>query len=239
MTIGITSGTSNFNLPYSDIFLEAFERCQIEPAALDRRHIISAKRSINLELLTWSNRGVNLWAVDLQTISLANGVATYIVDPATVTVLDVYFSTPNASGPGIDNDRFMMPIGRTQYDMIPSKLQPGTPTVYWYQKLEDGLQQMSIWQPPLVGAPTNVVKFHRLRRVQDAAPTMGQVADVPSLFLDALCAGLAARVAQKFAPALYVGLKEAAKEAWNEASTANREDVPISIRPVLHGYFPR
>lgn len=237
MTLGTTSNTFLFAPPISDVFLEAFERCQIRGTALTRRHMISAKRSINLELATWSNRGINLWKVTGPvTIPLVVGTPTYAVSINSEAILDVYYTTVDGGGTGVDIDRIMLPISRTQYAMIPNKLQSGTPTVYWYDKLTT--PQLTFWEPPATGSPTNVVKYYYLQRVQDAAPVNGQIADVPYRFVDTLCAGLARRLARKFAPQLYDTLKQEAAESWNETIMNDQENAPISIQPTIAGYFP-
>ncbi|MDE2096318.1 MAG: hypothetical protein KGL39_03665 [Patescibacteria group bacterium] len=93
MTIGSPSGTYTFNPAVSDLILESFDRCGVRPTALTREHMISARRSCNFVLSRWSLRGVNLWEVDLQTIPLIQGVATYDLPDNTVQMLDVYFRT--------------------------------------------------------------------------------------------------------------------------------------------------
>lgn len=85
-----TSGTYNFDLSNSDVVLEAFDRCEIRPPAITGNMMISARRSINLELQRWANLGVNLWAVDLITENLIQGVTTYSIPLETVDLLDVY-----------------------------------------------------------------------------------------------------------------------------------------------------
>ena len=66
-----SSGTYNFKPTFADWVVEAFERIQIGPTALeDARYIISARRSANLIALDLSaNRGVNLWLVGDETLN--------------------------------------------------------------------------------------------------------------------------------------------------------------------------
>lgn len=203
---------------------------------LTRAHIISARRSLNLELQSWSNGpGVNLWEVDLQTVTLVQGTATYVIDSATVSVLDTYFSTVDGGGDGIDTDRLMLPISRTEYAMIPNKAQQGLPTVYWFQRLNT--PQITFWQNPQYSAPDYYIKFYRLKRVQDAYPITNQTPDIPYRFLDALCARLARRLAVKFAPAKVAALQADATEAWNLAITTDQEFAPITVAPQLNSYW--
>ena len=90
MTIGKTSGTYLFNPATSDLVLEAFDRCGIRPTSLSREQLRSAYRSCNLALSTWSNRGVNLWEVDLLSIPLTQGQISYGLPTNTAQVWDVY-----------------------------------------------------------------------------------------------------------------------------------------------------
>ena len=56
-----TSGTTAFTLDLSDIFEEAFERAGSElRSGYDYR---TARRSLDLLMLEWQNRGLNLWTV--------------------------------------------------------------------------------------------------------------------------------------------------------------------------------
>lgn len=86
-----TSGTSAFQLTVPDLVLEAFDRLQVRLPALTLEHLVSARRSLGLVFSSrWSNRGVNLWAVAIDTIPLVQGVATYTLPADTIMVLDAY-----------------------------------------------------------------------------------------------------------------------------------------------------
>ena len=88
-----TSGTTAFNPAYSDLVLEAFDRIQIRGPEITADHIFSAYSSTNLLLRQWGTRGVNLWAVDVVTVNLSKGVATYNLPADTVQLLDCYLRT--------------------------------------------------------------------------------------------------------------------------------------------------
>ena len=141
-----TSGTWNFQLPNTSIVFEAFERIQVNPAspAMDPQKLISARNSLNLVLLEWSNKGFNFWKLTSGTVNLAVNQATYVL-PATLVVLtEIWYSLVNAGGPGINQDRILVPIDRTSYAQITNKLQPGIPTQYWLQMLSPA-PQITIW----------------------------------------------------------------------------------------------
>jgi hypothetical protein len=240
-----TSGTYQWSPSIADLFLESFARIGVQPPNVTRAHVAHARRSTNLLSVAWTNRGINLWAIDLQTINLLPGIATYPVPPETMTVLDVYYSQVNGAGAGLNADRIMTPMSRDDYAEIPNKLQPGAPTRYWFEKLADSNGNITIWQPPLAeqASPNFVVNYYRFRRMQDAVPTMGQTPDIHYRFLDVFAAELAVRLAEKFKPELIAQpgnrLERAAAQAWQEASETDREDTPISIMPMLGGYGRR
>lgn len=85
-----TSGTYVYDPSLVDIVLDAFERIQIYPSAITNDHMLSARRSLNLINVRWSNRGINLWAVDLQTVTLNPGQSVYTTPLGTVSMLDTY-----------------------------------------------------------------------------------------------------------------------------------------------------
>lgn len=88
-----TSGTTAFDPPISDLLIDCFERCGIRSAELTPDHMFSARRSLNLILATWSNRGVNLFVVDQISVPLIQGVGTYSVPSNTIMILDTFIRT--------------------------------------------------------------------------------------------------------------------------------------------------
>lgn len=199
-----------------------------------------------MSLLSFSNRGVNLWAVKPLTIQLTAAVAVYTtgtgpsnISPNIVSMLDLYYSLLNAAGPGSNIDRMLIPMSETEYAEMPNKQVQAPPTMYWYQKLSPGSQQLTLWQVPNVGYPTAVISGYYLSRLQDASPTNGQTPDVPYLGLDALCAEMALRLATKFAPQRKQDLAADAKMAWEEFSDTDREDVNLTVLPSVTGNWGR
>ena len=70
-----TSGTKTFELDVSEYIEEAFERCGIEVrTGYDLR---SARRSLNLLLAEWSNRGLNQWTIAQESVTVTSAASTY------------------------------------------------------------------------------------------------------------------------------------------------------------------
>ena len=55
------SGSNDFELDVADYIEEAFERCGLEVRT--GYDLKTAKRSLNLMLADWANRGLNRWTI--------------------------------------------------------------------------------------------------------------------------------------------------------------------------------
>lgn len=183
----------------------------------------------NMLFATWSNRGVNLWKVDLVTTPLVEGTSTYSVDPSTVVILDAYVT--QGTDPVID--RILSPISRSEYANYPNKEMQGFPTQFWFDRLLS--PTITIWPVP-DGGQTNL-KYYRVRQIEDAALTNAQTADIPYLWMEAFAYGLAFRLALSWAPAQAQGLKALADEAYQIAADQNVETSNVYISPLVSGYY--
>lgn len=108
---GAPSGTYSFNPSYSELVLDAFERCGMRSNAFTQEHILSARRSINLVLSTWTNRGINLWKVDIVSVLMTQGERIYPVDTSVVDVLDTYLRQYQMGNPVNVTPGFSTTIG--------------------------------------------------------------------------------------------------------------------------------
>ncbi len=125
-----TSGTSIFNLDLNNLIEEAFERCGSElRSGYDLR---TARRTLNLLTIEWSNRGINLWTIEQGTIPLVTGQAIYPVPNDTIQLLD----TVIRQNPGTLNqtDINISNIAEPTYSSIPNKLTQGRPIQYWFNR---------------------------------------------------------------------------------------------------------
>lgn len=89
---GFPSGTYNYGAPgsgplVSELIIEAFERCGKIGTELTSQYIQSGRRSLNLVLSSWSNRGPNLWTVAEFSQYMPQGVGTFICPPQIIDAL--------------------------------------------------------------------------------------------------------------------------------------------------------
>jgi len=227
-----TSGTYTFNPSLGELTLYAYNLIGIRNTSLVQEHLESARMATNLLLASWSNRGVNLWAVDLVTTALVQGQATYNVDANTVVILDAYMRIDDGVNDPID--RIILPISRTEYASYPNKEQQGFTTTFWFDRLLS--PTVTLWPVP-DGQSAQYLKYYRVRRIQDSNLQGGENVEIPYLWMDAFAFGLAVRLAQIWAPQMLMSLKPFADEAYQIAADQNVETAQQYISPTISGYF--
>jgi len=127
-----TTGTTAFNLEFTDIAEEAWERAGREMrSGYDLR---TARRSMNLMTIEWQNRGINMWTIEQGTLTLTPGLNTYALPLDTIDLLDHVIRTgQNAASTQADLN--ITRISVSTYATIPNKLAPGRPIQVWVQRL--------------------------------------------------------------------------------------------------------
>lgn len=92
-TPGQSSGTYNYGNNagggplLSELLIEAYERIGKIGIELTSMYVQSGRRSLNLVLSSWANRGPNLWTIAEFTQYMPQGVGKYICPPQIITVL--------------------------------------------------------------------------------------------------------------------------------------------------------
>lgn len=229
-----TSDTTDFNLDLNTIVEEAYERCGVElRTGYDLR---TARRSLNLLLLDWANRGINLWTVEQGEQVLTYNDGTYDLPVDTVDLLDHVIRT----GTGTNQiDITITRISGSTYSSIPNKNATGRPIQVWVNRQSGATNSTNVVQYPQIvvwpkpdNSTTYTFVYWRLRRLQDAGYGVnGQ--DIPFRFLPCMVSGLAYMLAMKLPGAtdrLQV-LKADYDEQWMLASEEDREKAPVRFVP--------
>lgn len=223
-----TSGTFAFAPSTGELILQAFRRIGIARVAITAEQMLDARMELNLMGSAWTNTGPNLWAVDQQTAPLIQGTATYALDPATVDILDAWISMPDGT------DRIITSVSRSTYVSYAVKTQLGQPTTFWLDRLTS--PTLTLWPVPDGNGPY-ILNFMRAHQTQDAVTAGGLQPDVPYRFLDALCWGLAERLAYIYAESKVPLVGVRAQRAIADAQIEDTEDAPVMITPAMGGYF--
>jgi hypothetical protein len=226
-----TSGTTAFNMDFTELAEEAWERAGSEMrSGYDLR---TARRSFNLLTIEWQNRGLNLWTLDEGAVSLVQGTAEYDLPSDTIDVLDQVIRT-GAGSTATQSDLTISRISSSTYSSLPNKLQQGRPIQVWVRRLRDN-PTIVVWPIPDQGtalSPYYVFKYWRLRRIEDAG-SGAQTPDVNFRFLPALVAGLAYYIAMKvpdLASRVQM-LKQEYEEQFDRAAGEDREKASVRFVP--------
>ncbi len=190
----------------------------------------AARMAANMVLADWSNRGVDLWQVELVTIPLVQGTATYALDPNTVVILDGYITVTVG---GVSTDRYILPVSRSEYASYPNKEQQGWPTTYW----NDRLLSPNVTLYPVPDGTQSSFNVYVLRQSQDAAYTAGQTVELPYLWLKAFSDALAVELAIIWNPDRLAFLAPMADKSYAAASDRNVESAQFYISPIVSGYW--
>ena len=205
-----TSGTTAFDMDFTEIAEEAWERAGREMrSGYDLR---TARRSMNLMTIEWQNRGINLWTIDEGTVSLVKGTSEYALPADTIDLLEQVIRT-NAGNASTQSDLTISRIGVSTYAAIPNKLVQGRPIQVWIERLA-AAPTINLW--PVPDSNNYIFKYYRMRRIEDAGSGV-ETADMNFRFLPCLVAGLAYHIAMKI-PEL-AGRIDMLKAAYEEQYT--------------------
>jgi hypothetical protein len=212
-----TSGSRDFNLDVAEIIEEAYERCGLEVrTGYDAR---TARRSLNLMLADWANRGLNLWTMAEANIPLVAGDASYVLANDVVDILDVVV---RSQGTDYEVER----ISRTEYFTLPNKNTTGRPSQFFLERTIT--PTLYLWASP--DNSTDVLRYYYIRRMQDA-DALTNTTDIPFRFLPCMVAGLAYYMAMKRAPERLGILKSVYDEEFQRAADEDIDRVPLKLVP--------
>ena len=214
-----TSGTTAFDMDFTEIAEEAWERAGREMrSGYDLR---TAHRSMNLLTIEWQNRGINLWTIEEGTVTLTKSSAQYTLPADTVDLIEQVVRT-NAGNTTTQSDITLNRIGVSTFASIPNKLTEGRPIQMWIDRQRDA-PVLNLWPVPDKN-DTYTVVYWRIRRIQDAGSGV-QTADMNFRFLPCLVAGLAYNIALKVPELMdrVPMLKQVYDEAFALAAAEDRE----------------
>ena len=180
-----TSGTYNFNLDIDEVIQEATEMIGGEQTLGHTPK--SARRSINLMLNDWQNRGILLWKTYTTAVTVPTSVTSYDLSSSTTDALQVNLRRDST-------DIELQRLSFEEYLNIPNKSQTGRPTQYTVKR---DLANPTIHIYPVPDNTTDILKIEAIRQIEDVNKSADQNADAPVRFLPALTCGLAYYLSMK------------------------------------------
>ena len=217
-----TSSSTNFELDVADYIEEAFERCGLEVrTGYDMK---TAKRSLNLMLAEWANRGLNQWTIVQRTQALTQGTQEYALATDTIDILSLVVRRS-------DTDFALQRVSRDQFLNIPTKTTQSRPTLFFLDR--QVTPNLKVWPTP--ENSTDTLVFDVLTRMDDA-DTFTNTLDMPFRFFPCLAAGLAYYISIKRAPNRAQLLKAMYEEEFERAMTEDRDRASFNVVP-QYEYF--
>jgi hypothetical protein len=127
-----TTGTTLFNMDFTEIAEEAWERAGREMrSGYDLR---TARRSMNLMTIEWQSKGINMWTMEQGIINLTPGLSTYALPTDTIDLLEHVIRTGSNTA-STQADLTITRISVSTYATIPNKLSQARPIQVWVQRL--------------------------------------------------------------------------------------------------------
>ena len=216
-----TSSSTDFEPNVAEFVEEAFERCGLElRTGYDLK---TARRSINLMLAEWANRGLNQWTIEQATQTVTEGTTDYSLNSNVIDILDVVLRrTINQTQTDISMNR----ISRSEFINIPNKTTKARPSQFFLDKLST--PTLKIWPAP--ENSTDILVFNKLVRMDDAdKPT--NTMDMPFRFYPCFAAGLAYYISLKRAPERTSQLKSLYEEEFDRAMSQDEDRASYRVRP--------
>ena len=192
------SSTADFDLSIDDIAEEAFERCGLQIRS--GYDVKTARRSLNLMLAEWANRGLNLWTIQKQEKTLAANTTSFnwnckfiwirllmivnrlLTSLMLLFVIQVIMIISTSS------------ISRATYWNYTVKTTSGRPTQYYFERTINP----TLYLYPAADSAYTLI-YYALVRMKDSGDYTNNN-EIPFRFLPCLSAGLAYYIAMKKAP---------------------------------------
>ena len=219
-----TSGTTAFNPDILEIIQEAYEL-----VGKDMRsgyELRTARRSLNMLMQEWANRGINFWTIESVSAAVNAGTTSVSLDTDTVDVLEVSWRTGSGAS---QQDRTMTRMSMHEWAQTANKNATSTPSQYWVQRIVP--PTLYLWPVP---SEAGTLVYYKVRRLEDAGAYTNTV-DLPARFLPAVTAGLAYYLSIKTpeAEGRIPFLKQHYEEQYAMAADEDRERAPLRLVPKL------
>ena len=217
-----TSSSTDFDLDVAEYIEEAFERCGLE--ARTGYDLQTARRSMNIMLSEWANRGLNQWTIQQRTQTVTANDSEYSLDTDLIDILSLVVRRDGT-------DFSMTRISRDTFLNLPNKTSTGRPTQYFLDR--QITPNLKLYPTP--ENSTDVIHYDALTRIQDADAQVNTM-EVPFRFIPCLTAGLAYYIAMKKAPDRIQLLKTVYEEEFERAMAEDRDRSAFNVVPKLDYY---
>ena len=243
-----TSGSTIFDKNFSidEIIEEAFER--LGQQDVTGYQLKTSRRSLNIMLQEWGNRGIHYWEIAELDLDLVQGQSEYKFfrsdtdgTSATSNPNGVYGMSDvleaqlrNNRTATNQSDSPMTKVDRSTYAAFSNKLSQGTPNQYWVQRFIDHVS-ISVYPTPDSTNASKDIHFYFIKRIQDVG-AYTNATDMPFRFVPCMVSGLAYYLSMKYQPQLTQNLKLLYEDEFQRALAEDGSASSTFITP--KAYYP-
>ena len=244
-----TSGTTTFDKDFSidEIIEEAFER--LGQQDVTGYQLKTSRRSLNIMLQEWGNRGIHYWEIANTNIDLIEGQGEYkffraAADGTSATTLPtngIYGMSDvleaqlrNDYNQTDQSDSPMTKVDRSTYAAFSNKLSQGSPNQYWVQRFIDHVSINVYPTPDSTNASKNMSIYY-IKRIQDIG-AYTNATDMPFRFVPCMVSGLTYYLSMKYAPQLTQQMKLVYEDEFQRALQEDGSASSTFITP--KAYYP-
>jgi hypothetical protein len=243
-----TSGTTTFDKDFSidEIVEESFERLGIQQVS--GYQLKTSRRSLNIMLQEWGNRGIHYWEIAEVDLDLIQGQAEYkffrsSADGTSATsnpngiygmsdVLEAQLRSDRTQSDQSDSP--MTKVDRSTYAAFSNKLSQGTPNQYWVQRFIDHVS-VNVYPTPDSTSASKDMHFYYIKRIQDIG-AYTNATDMPFRFVPCMVSGLTYYLSMKYAPQLTQQMKLVYEDEFQRALQEDGSASSTFITP--KAYYP-
>ena len=244
-----TSGTTTFDKTFSidEIVEESFERIGLQNVA--GYQLKNARRSLNIMLQEWGNRGIHYWEIAETNIDMIEGQAEYKFfrassdgTSATTTPTNGIYGMSDVLEAQLRSNRTqttqsdspMTKVDRSTYAGFSNKLSKGTPNQYWVQRFIDHVS-ISVYPTPDSTNASKDMHIYYIKRIQDIG-AYTNATDLPFRFVPCMVSGLAYYLSMKYNPQLTQQMKMLYEDEFQRALQEDGSASSTYITPKT--YYP-
>ena len=243
-----TSGTTTFDKDFSidEIVEESFERLGIQQVS--GYQLKTSRRSLNIMLQEWGNRGIHYWEIAEVDLDLIQGQAEYkffrsSADGTSATsnpngvygmsdVLEAQLRSDRTQSDQSDSP--MTKVDRSTYAAFSNKLSQGTPNQYWVQRFIDHVS-INVYPTPDSTSASKDMHFYYIKRIQDIG-AYTNTTDMPFRFIPCMVSGLTYYLSMKYAPQMTQQMKLFYEDEFQRALQEDGSASSTFITP--KAYYP-
>ncbi len=219
-----TSGSFTFDPTVAGVLDEAMERAGIDPSDATHKHLESAKRSLNFMFVNWSaDQPDQLYRMEEGTASVISGIDYFDLATGAIDLIEIVMQYN-----GETEDLPLARVNRDHYLGITDKTQTGRPSLYYIDHTTLNAPRLKMWPVPDAACSFT----YDYMRHNETVTALSETLDTHRLWLEAVVAGLAERLAFKFNMEKYEACAKQAGMAYTLAKSSHtgNNHVIISAR---------